>query len=278
MYRWRWLGYMKQADGGFTVCDGGEEDIRGAYCAMTIISLLNIPLDLPADAPARAAGHTTLISGLGEWISSTQTYEGGIASRPSHEAHGGYAFCALAALSILGPPRETIPKYLNIHSLIRWISARQYAPEGGLSGRTNKLVDACYSHWVGGCWALIDAALGLVETDLWSREGLARYILCAAQFPRGGLRDKPSKPVDSYHTCYSLAGLAACEGVTEWKKEGGEWVVGNELTAPFGWTVVGRKEGFCDEGEGVVPLHPVFVVPVEQATKCREYFEGKEGF
>lgn len=93
--------------------------------------------------------------------------------------------------------------------LIPWLSARQYAPEGGFSGRTNKLVDGCYSHWVGGCWPLIEASLndpdarpsGSVDhqsaatASLFSRNGLIRYIMCCCQdlSKRGGLRDKPSK-------------------------------------------------------------------------------------
>jgi protein farnesyltransferase subunit beta len=113
--------------------------------------------------------------------------------------------------------------------LIAWLSSRQYAPEGGFSGRTNKLVDGCYSHWVGGCFPLIEACLnsnpgrsssgGAVAADdpaatatattrtttkttlppadesLFSREGLIRYIICCCQdqTKRGGLRDKPGK-------------------------------------------------------------------------------------
>jgi len=43
-------------------------------------------------------------------------------------------------------------------------------------------------------------------------EGLQRYILmCAQQYPDGGLRDKPSKPRDFYHTCYNLAGLSVAQ-------------------------------------------------------------------
>lgn len=41
---------------------------RGAYCAAVLISLLNIPLELSPDSPARASGHTDLFSGLGEWV------------------------------------------------------------------------------------------------------------------------------------------------------------------------------------------------------------------
>lgn len=41
---------------------------RGAYCASVVMSLLNIPLDLPPDSPAHAAGHDNMFSGLAEWI------------------------------------------------------------------------------------------------------------------------------------------------------------------------------------------------------------------
>lgn len=33
-----------------------------------------------------------------------QTYEGGFGAEPGNEAHGGYTFCALACLVILGRP------------------------------------------------------------------------------------------------------------------------------------------------------------------------------
>jgi protein farnesyltransferase subunit beta len=117
--------------------------------------------------------------------------------------------------------------YLDVPRLIAWLSSRQYAPEGGFSGRTNKLVDGCYSHWVGACFPLIEACLNSnisggnsggnaaadgpataaatatktnhklppAEETLFSREGLIRYILCCCQdqTKRGGLRDKPGK-------------------------------------------------------------------------------------
>ena len=105
------------------------------------------------------------------------------------------------------PPTEDLgllmhQRYLNLPLLISWLSARQHAPEGGFSGRTNKLVDGCYSHWVGGCWPLIEAALNGPQTStsvikpkissLFSKEGLIRYILSCCQEESGGLRDKPS--------------------------------------------------------------------------------------
>lgn len=194
---WLWLGRLKQADGGFRVCEDGEEDVRGAYCALVAITLLNLPWELPQDAPVRSIGMVDFRDGLGPYISRCQTYEGGISASPSNEAHGAYAFCALACLSILGPPKETISGYLDLKMLLKWLSERQYAPEGGFAGRTNKLVDGCYSHWIGGCWPLVEAALNgpgaSSNSRIFSTEGLARYILGCCQAPTGGLRDKPSK-------------------------------------------------------------------------------------
>ncbi|KAL8936429.1 MAG: hypothetical protein Q9216_004933 [Gyalolechia sp. 2 TL-2023] len=107
---WHWLGQIKQQDGGFRVCVGGEEDVRGGYCAMVMISLLGLPLSLPSDAPARRGGLESFVDGLPGYLSRCQTFEGGISGSPQTEAHGAYAFCALACLGILGPPHEIIPK------------------------------------------------------------------------------------------------------------------------------------------------------------------------
>lgn len=94
---------------------------------------------------------------------------------------------------------------MDVPGLVSWLSARQYAPEGGFSGRTNKLVDGCYSHWVGSCWPLLQSALNGKQSaaapklpsvgSFCNREGLTRYILSCCQNKKGGLRDKPGKYV-----------------------------------------------------------------------------------
>lgn len=288
--RWQWLGRMKQKDGGFTVCEGGEKDIRGAYCSMTMIALLNLPLELPEDSPARITGNETFLTGLPEWISRCQTFEGGIAGMHDSEAHGAYAFCALACLCIIGPPDIMIPKYLDVPALVHHLSSLQHAPEAGFAGRTNKLADGCYSHWVGGCWSLLAAALGLVTTDLWSREGLVRFILSCCQGPKGGLRDKPSKNPDAYHTNYCLAGLSAAQYVAKYNEPEGATAEDREqeledekagivaLSAPFRWTIVGTSSDVWTKDVLVKPVHPVFVIPANKAQECRKYFEENFGF
>ena len=87
---------------------------------------------------------------------------------------------------------------------------------GGFRGRTNKLVDGCYSWWVGGSFNLFDYWNKTNSTNLnisgkeddddddhqwidddhfifYNREQLQTYILKAAQDSKGGLRDKPGK-------------------------------------------------------------------------------------
>jgi protein farnesyltransferase subunit beta len=162
--------------------------------------------------------------------------------------------------------------------MIAWLSSRQYSPESGFSGRANKLVDGCYSHWVGGCWSLIAASLGLATTDLWSREGLTRYIQCCAQaFKSGGLRDKPSKRPDAYHSCYNLAGLSSAQNMFKCDDEDPE-IEALPLMAPYQWKVLGRAEVPSDEADQIIAVHPVFVVGIESARACREYFEEHTAF
>ncbi|KAL3475651.1 terpenoid cyclases/protein prenyltransferase alpha-alpha toroid [Aspergillus californicus] len=287
---WEWLGRLKQPDGGVRVCEGAEEDVRGAYCALVMISLLDLPLALPPKAKAREHGLETFTSGLSEYLSRCQTFEGGISGSPGSEAHGAYAFCALATLSILGQPEVTVPKCMDVPMLISWLSARQYAPEGGFAGRTNKLADGCYSHWVGSCWPLIQSTLngpqGAADSqqnpigNLYSREGLTRYILGCCQAKNGGLRDKPGKHPDSYHTCYTLTGLST---VQNHHYRADSSATSSELFAPaFSWTHRPARTSddqsdanVFDESDRLTALHPLYVIPHKTVEDIRLWCEEK---
>ncbi|TQV98156.1 Terpenoid cylases/protein prenyltransferase alpha-alpha toroid [Cordyceps javanica] len=251
---WKWLCSLKQADGGFQMVVGGEEDVRGAYCASVIISVLGIPLETSPDSPAYAAGHRDLFSGLGEWIGRCQTYEGGVAAIPGIEAHGAYAFCALGCLSILDAPHRSIPKYMNVPQLIAWLSSRQYAPEGGFSGRTNKLVDGCYSHWVGGCWPLIQAALSGPSSGE-ARSADQQVADTGSLFSRNGLIRsaqhkwtlKVARPADS------------ARGADEWE------------AMPYV-----EDEQIFDEDDRIGTTHPVYVIPQHKIEAAWEYYASRK--
>lgn len=92
---------------------------------------------------------------------------------PLGEAHGGYTFCATASWVLLQPYIRThyseskpAPR-INYASLIRWLVQMQgnEIELGGFKGRTNKLVDGCYSWWVGGCVGLVEGLLGVSIRD-----------------------------------------------------------------------------------------------------------------
>ncbi|KAF2857653.1 terpenoid cyclases/Protein prenyltransferase [Piedraia hortae CBS 480.64] len=279
---WEWLGTLKQSDGSFSVAQGAEKDIRGAYCAMTVIALLNLPLELPSSAPARSAGLTTFTDKLGEWIGKCQSYEGGLGAAPGNEPHGAYAFCGLATLCIYGPPHESINKVLDTRSLTRWLASMQTG-EGGFAGRTNKLVDACYSHWVGGCWSLLSAAQeDSSNRVLWNRSALVRYLLCCCQSTRpklGGMRDKPSANPDAYHTCYSLAGLSAAVNTCNFRVGGSDASGARNLPAAFQWTARGATDAELEElllerQDAVECVHPVFVIPFHAVEYAGRSFVG----
>lgn len=137
----RFLHNLKQPDGSFAMHMDGEVDSRATYCALVILKLLNIRDEL-------------LLENVADWILSCQTYEGGFGSVPGSEAHGGYTFCCVASLCLLNQLRRA-----NLSSLLRWLTNKQLETEGGFCGRSNKLVDSCYSFWQGAVFPMIHSYL-----------------------------------------------------------------------------------------------------------------------
>lgn len=283
---WHWLGKIKQANGGFRMAENAELDIRGAYCAFIMITVLNLPMELPPSSPARHAGLKTFDDGLGEYIASLQTFEGGFGATPGDEAHGAYAFLAMGCLSMIDAPHKIIPRYIDIPALLRWMALQQTHPEGGFAGRTNKLVDACYSQWIGGTWALLQAALGPgaqeATENIWNKQALTRYLLTCAQQPgkKGGMRDKPSTKPDGYHTTYALAGLSAAMNHYHYDTDGPTRSESGRLVAAFNWSAErASKEELeklgVEDSDVVGYVHPVYVMPfnVVEKFKCR-FMEG----
>lgn len=229
---------MKQPDGSFCMHAGGELDARSTYCVVVVSSVLNI---LTPQLSEKSAA----------WLCSCQTYEGGFAGVPFTEAHGGYTFCALAALFLLQDVEN-----VEVDLLIRWLAARQQHLEGGFSGRTNKLVDACYSFWIG-------ASMSMMETvtkcrSLFDRAGLACYIQnCCQNTHSGGFIDKPGKHPDFYHTNYTLCGMATAEHELTSEKMTGYDFVAHEV----------------NEGSTItLAVNPVFGLPLGYAERCRDHF------
>ncbi|XP_023293265.2 protein farnesyltransferase subunit beta [Lucilia cuprina] len=196
----RFLFAVREPDGSFRLHVDGECDVRGAYCAVSVAKLTNMP----------QSTLSKLFDKTGDWIASCQTYEGGFGGAPDLEAHGGYTFCGIAALALLNEGHKC-----DQEQLLKWTLQRQMAYEGGFQGRTNKLVDGCYSFWVGATIPITQAIMANdgkpISKSLFDVGALQEYILLCCQKPNGGLIDKPGKPQDLYHTCYTLSGVAIAQ-------------------------------------------------------------------
>ncbi|GMK58999.1 hypothetical protein CspeluHIS016_0700140 [Cutaneotrichosporon spelunceum] len=241
----------KRPDGSFVVCQGGEVDVRGTYCLLVVATLLDIITP-------------ELLYNVDKVIAAGQTYEGGFACSSfafqddqrtaMAEAHGGYTSCSIFShflLSSVQPPNrleslpETFPVPIDVDSALRWSALMQgeAVEAGGFRGRTNKLVDGCYSWWVGGTFPILEelhrreaevkrgstgntgGKIVPVDDDgedewadepsmhaLFNRVALQEYVLLVAQRQgSGGLRDKPGKGPDLYHTCNNLSGLSVAQ-------------------------------------------------------------------
>lgn len=247
-----WLASLQQpSTGSFRMHHDGEIDVRATYCAAVVASLL--ALEDSIDARAAAA-----------YVASCQTYEGGFGGELWSEAHGGYTFCALAALVLLTKGLTSSERWqplLDLPALVGWLARRQMGYEGGFQGRTNKLVDGCYSFWQGSALTIASQLVlshgdnNLLETMgrtvpedhlLFDTAMLERYILLCAQEVEGGLRDKPSKSRDFYHSCYNLSGLSTAQ-----------------LTGiNYGHPVLSR----------VAVTHPIYNIRVDRVEMVRKHF------
>ncbi|XP_073999149.1 farnesyl transferase beta subunit isoform X2 [Rhodnius prolixus] len=237
------LQRMRVGDGSFYMHTDGEIDMRSVYCSAVIASLLNVQ------------NHDIFEKSV-DWISRCQTYEGGFSGTPGMEAHGGYTFCGISSLYLLGSVDKC-----DMKSLHRWILNRQTSFEGGFQGRTNKLVDSCYSFWQCGSLAILN--LGLMSENLleknqceWHFDSslLQEYLLICCQHIYGGFIDKPTTSQDPYHTCYSLSGLSLAQ-------------------SPY----VGDADVLGAAENKLVELHPVYNLPMNAVKHANNFFGVVDG-
>jgi protein farnesyltransferase subunit beta len=230
--------------GSFVMHELGELDLRMPYIVAVATKLLRLP-----DSEA-------ILAGVGDYIAQCQTHEGGLAAAVGFEAHGGYTFCGVATLALLGELHK-----LDIPRLLDWLTKKQMRKEGGFVGRTEKAVDACYSFWQGATFKILDEYHGgAVRTDdhfyLFDQKMLQKYLLICAQEPQGGLRDKPGKSPDHYHTSYALAGLSIAQ-----ERPGSD---------PVERIFYGKTAG--NVNPALRELDPIFNVARDHLKKAMEYF------
>mmetsp|Transcript_18947 Transcript_18947/g.52877 ORF Transcript_18947/g.52877 Transcript_18947/m.52877 type:complete len:665 (-) Transcript_18947:390-2384(-) len=334
---YRWMTSLQVPNtGGYRMQHDGEVDVRATYtiaCCSKLLGILTQPKkgsNSDANGNNANANHERQHTVLGrskvvDFVRACQTYEGGIGGEPFSEAHGGYTLCAVAALKLLGALHDHWPSRgngnggddgasehaLDVKALLGWLSRRQNTYEGGFTGRSNKLVDGCYSFWQGGATAIASSAccfldgsgihnggdncdddddpwlaryrasVSAAETEsptptptpdlpfplLYDVFLLERYILLCAQEITGGLRDKPSKPRDFYHTCYNLSGLSIAQHCSQ--QQNAKEQTGNDNDNADGGGGDcggdGADEGFGDPLQTIVgATHPLYNIKIER--------------
>ena len=192
----------------FRMHEDGEIDIRGSYTAFAVALILDMSHQPLSSRWQKAyPGCTTVFQALADDhalgflqkcqvpmpilsilrlcsplevlpLLCLQTFEGGMASEPGGEAHGGYTFCGLAAMAIAAQVQQQMEdedmgaanpnnsssssssrrrrrrcpariQGIDLLAMLRWVQELQGTVEGGFAGRANKLVDGCYSYWQG---------------------------------------------------------------------------------------------------------------------------------
>ncbi|KAJ5077002.1 geranylgeranyl transferase type-1 subunit beta [Anaeramoeba ignava] len=175
------LKSLQLDDGSFLAINGiYESDMRYLYCACCISKMLNDWSGVNIEKATK-------------YILSAQSYENGFGLLPGRESHGGSTYCALASLSMMG----TLNQISSKDKVIEWLIRRQLT---GFEGRTNKMVDTCYSFWIGASLKLFNVF------DLIDFEQCSNFTL-STQGDYGGFAKWPDIVQDPLHTYFGLCGL-----------------------------------------------------------------------
>ncbi|KAK5736671.1 Rab geranylgeranyltransferase [Elasticomyces elasticus] len=191
----KFIANLQQPDGRFAGDEWGETDTRFLFSALYTLSLLGyMPHQRPDEPPIVDVPAATA------HIKACHNFDGGFGVAPGAESHSGQVFTCVGALTVAGE----LDSYLGEEGKDRlgaWLSERQLG-SGGLNGRPEKLVDVCYSWWVGASLAMIDRLHWL------DKEKLTAFILQCQDPEEGGIADRPEDMVDVFHTVFGVAGLS----------------------------------------------------------------------
>ncbi|KAA3455956.1 protein farnesyltransferase subunit beta [Gossypium australe] len=239
-------------------------------------------------------GKLECFSGLSDAL-CCQTYEGGISGEPGSEAHGGYTFCGLATMILINEVDRldlssltesdqggifALLKRLNSTKGVKPIPLGDGEDSGEESPQTTASSDAAGEEGLdedlslGGSHSEIgdqhntSSQVNVIDIDhnhskghanvepLFNSLALQQYILLCSQELNGGLRDKPGKSRDHYHTCYCLSGLSVCQ--RSWLED--------EDSPPLPRAVLGPYSNLLE------PIHPLYNVVLDRYREAHEFF------
>ncbi|ROV87474.1 hypothetical protein VSDG_09796 [Cytospora chrysosperma] len=178
-----------------------------------------------------------------ETARSMQNDTGGFGGGNGQLSHLATTYAVVLALALVGG--HDVYEVVDRRALWKWLCTLKH-PSGGFQMAVGGEVDI--SHWIGGCWPLVEAALG-------------------ATGGRGG-----NVPVP--HEAAAAAETAAAAGAEEGPKSG------QQPALPASWSVSPYLDEvqIFDDQDRIAPLHPVYAIPAECVADIKSYFERKQGF
>ncbi|KAH6709319.1 terpenoid cyclases/protein prenyltransferase alpha-alpha toroid [Leptodontidium sp. 2 PMI_412] len=190
----KWLKTLQRKDGSFGELVTQDGDIEGGRDMRYCQTATAVRWILTADEEEKEEDID--IEGLVDYIRAGQTYDGGFSESSEHEAHAGYTYCAIAALSFLGRlPNASLQTKVD----------QSKVPQPGLTDRI-ATIGWLLSRQVG----YIDEDEEDEEEDEVSQEPIVklagvykddRLVIAAEDHEFVGLNGRCNKPVD---TCYSF--------------------------------------------------------------------------
>ncbi|XP_052477333.1 protein farnesyltransferase subunit beta isoform X1 [Gossypium raimondii] len=246
-------------EGGISGEPGSEAHGGYTFCGLATMILINEVdrLDL---------------SSLTDWVVFRQGVEGGFQGRTNKLVDGCYSFWQGGIFALL--------KRLNSTKGVKPIPLGDGEGSGEESPQTTASSDAAGEEGLnedlslGGSHSEIgdqnntSSQVNVIDIDhnhskghanvepLFNSLALQQYILLCSQELNGGLRDKPGKSRDHYHTCYCLSGLSVCQ--RSWLED--------EDSPPLPRAVLGPYSNLLE------PIHPLYNVVLDRYRGAHEFF------
>ncbi|KAJ5032452.1 uncharacterized protein L3040_009056 [Drepanopeziza brunnea f. sp. 'multigermtubi'] len=138
----RWLRSLQRPDGSFGELVTQEGAVEGGRDMRYCLTAVAVRWILRGDEVVLVKEEDIDVERLVDHIRAGQTYDGGFSESSEHEAHAGYTYCAIAALSLLNrlpdlslrmpkaeDPKSPRPVLTDLSLTIRWLVSRQVGYE-----------------------------------------------------------------------------------------------------------------------------------------------------
>ncbi|KAK3165378.1 hypothetical protein QOZ80_1AG0032420 [Eleusine coracana subsp. coracana] len=276
---------VKDTSGAFRMHEGGEIDVRASYTAVSVASLVNILDDelakgvgdyiarcqtyeggIAGEPYAEAHGGYTFcglaalillnetekldLHSLIDWVAFRQGVECGFQGQTNKLVDGCYSFWQGAAIALTQKLMAVVNEQLESCSS-KGLLGKDVCNISSSGQPSEKSCSVNYAKF-GFDFMTRSNQIG----PLFHNIALQQYILLCAQVLERGLRDKPGKNRDHYHSCYCLSGLSVSQ----------HSAMTDSDPCPLPQHVLGPYSNLLE------PIHPLYNVVLDKYHTAYEFF------